>query len=41
MPSFLPYTTQANEGSVDEISMELLLLLVFLPAIQVQRGIDI
>lgn len=37
MPSFLPYTTQSNEGSVDEISMELLLLLVFLPAIQDQN----
>ncbi|XP_023333010.1 E3 ubiquitin-protein ligase MARCH6 [Eurytemora carolleeae] len=37
LPSFLPYTTQTNEGSVDEISMELLLLLVFLPAIQDQN----
>jgi len=37
LPSFLPYTTQSNEGNVDEISMELLLLLVFLPAIQDQN----
>jgi len=35
--SFLPYTTSSNEGNVDEISMELLLLLVFLPAIQDQN----
>jgi len=36
LPSFLPYTTQWHDGVVDEISMELLLLLVFLPALQDQ-----
>jgi len=37
LPSFLPYTTQWHDGVVDEISMELLLLLVFLPALQDQE----
>ena len=37
LPSFLPYTTQWHDGVVDEISMELLLLLVFLPALQVRQ----
>ena len=35
LPTFLPYTTQSTEGNVDELAMELLLLLVILPAVQV------
>ena len=36
VPSFLPYqTSQAGESQVDELAMELLLLLVILPAVQV------
>lgn len=38
MPSFLPYqTAQATESQVDELAMELLLLLVILPAVQDQN----
>merc|ERR1712088_1123386 len=36
-PSFLPYTTQSQESNVDELAMELLLLLVILPAVQDQN----
>merc|ERR1719318_2427247 len=37
LPSFLPYTTQSQESNVDELAMELLLLLVILPAVQDQN----
>ena len=38
VPSFLPYqTAQATESQVDELAMELLLLLVILPAVQDQN----
>ena len=37
LPSFLPYTTQAKESNVDELAMELMLLLVILPAVQDQN----
>merc|ERR1712088_395045 len=38
IPSFLPYqTAQATESQVDELAMELLLLLVILPAVQDQN----
>lgn len=38
LPSFLPYTTaQSSESNVDELAMELLLLLVILPAVQDQN----
>merc|ERR1719193_1301201 len=37
MPSFLPYTTQSKESNVDELAMELMLLLVILPAVQDQN----
>ena len=38
VPSFLPYqTSQAGESQVDELAMELLLLLVILPAVQDQN----
>merc|ERR1712024_307177 len=36
-PTFLPYTTQSQESNVDELAMELLLLLVILPAVQDQN----
>lgn len=34
MPTFLPYTTQVHDGVVDEIAMELVLLLLVVPALQ-------
>merc|ERR1719270_992241 len=37
LPSFLPYTTQSKESNVDELAMELMLLLVILPAVQDQN----
>merc|ERR1719334_2165125 len=37
LPNFLPYTTQSQESNVDELAMELLLLLVILPAVQDQN----
>lgn len=37
LPTFLPYTTQSQESNVDELAMELLLLLVILPAVQDQN----
>jgi len=37
VPTFLPYTTQSTESNVDELAMELLLLLVILPAVQDQN----
>ena len=37
IPSFLPYTTQSKESNVDELAMELMLLLVILPAVQDQN----
>jgi len=37
LPTFLPYTTQSKESNVDELAMELLLLLVILPAVQDQN----
>jgi len=37
LPAFLPYTTQSQESNVDELAMELLLLLVILPAVQDQN----
>merc|ERR1712024_115793 len=36
-PTFLPYTTQSQESNVDELAMELMLLLVILPAVQDQN----
>ena len=37
LPAFLPYTTQSKESNVDELAMELMLLLVILPAVQDQN----
>ena len=37
LPTFLPYTTQSKESNVDELAMELMLLLVILPAVQDQN----
>merc|ERR1719422_2543932 len=37
LPGFLPYTTQSKESNVDELAMELMLLLVILPAVQDQN----
>ena len=40
LPSFLPYTTQSKESNVDELAMELMLLLVILPAVQDQNQVQ-